>query len=89
MDRPRNNIVGSMVLSLSENIVCHFVMPLNSLWVIFDNLPRFLKKGLRTDSVTSSLLELLIAAKNVINNLDLPFIVAYYSQSNVTNPQLH
>ena len=44
MDGLSKNIVGSMVLSLSENIVCHFIMPLYSLLVIFDKLPRFLKK---------------------------------------------
>ena len=44
MDRLNNNIVGSMVLSLSENIVFHFIMLLYSLWVIFDKLRRFLIK---------------------------------------------
>ena len=40
MDRVINNIVGSMVLSLTENIVCHFRMLLYSLRVI----TRFLRE---------------------------------------------
>ena len=60
--RQNNNIlcmvVGSMVLALSENIVCHFTMPLYNLRV----KTRFLKKkdykrtDGRTNSVTLSLL---------------------------------
>ena len=72
MGRLSKNIVGSMVLSSSENIACHYIMPLYSLCVIFDKLPRFPEKRTTeewTNSVTSSLLELLIEAKNLTKKL--------------------
>ena len=58
-----NNIVGSMVLSILENIVCHFLMYLYRLWVIFDKLPRFLNKRHRHFLSCSS--QLKIREKNM------------------------
>ena len=86
MDRLINNIIGSMVLSLSENIVCHFRMSLYRLRVI----KRFLKKKRttegRTNWVTSSLLEQLIAAKNKVIYGCLPYI---HFKASFFNPFLH